>query len=518
MEQVRKLPTGIQSFEVLRSGDYLYVDKTEMVYRLASTDIPYFLSRPRRFGKSLLLSTFKAYFEGRKELFDGLAIAKLETKWERYPILYLDLNAEKYDSIEGLEAVLSGHIDKWEDLYGKDERERTLSRRFEGVIRRAYELTGKRVVVLVDEYDKPMLSTLLDESLSHEYRLTLKAFYGVLKSAGEYLRFIFLTGVTKFAQVSVFSDLNHLVDISHEEEYATICGITKDELLRFFTPELKILSDKQHLTFDETVSKMEQQYDGYHFVPDSEGLFNPFSLLNVLRFSNFKNYWFQTATPTYLVDLLKQSDYDLRKLLNGIELKSSAFTEYRAVANNPVPMIYQSGYLTITGYDKDVELYTLGFPNGEVRYGFLEYLIPYYTAVTNDESGFHIAKFYRELEASQIASFMERLKIFFAKIPYELDNKNERHYQAIFYVVFTLIGQYTEAEVSSANGRPDAVVKTKEYIYIFEFKLHGTAEDAVRQIEEKGYALPYQSDGRQIVTVGVEFCKEQRNISRYLVG
>jgi len=516
MNHIRPLPTGIQSFEVLRKGGYQYVDKTDVMYSLASTDLPYFLSRPRRFGKSLLLSTFEAYFDGRKDLFEGLAISKLETKWEKYPILCLDLNAERYEGVEYLEAILSGHLDQWEDLYGKDEREQTLSRRFSGVIQRAYEKSGKRVVVLVDEYDKPMLSTILDEPLAKKYRTILKAFYGVLKSSGRYLRFLFLTGVTKFAQVSVFSDLNHLVDISHKDDYTSLCGITKNELVQFFTPELERIAGKKNMTFDEVVSKMTQQYDGYHFSYPSQGLFNPFSVLNALKFSDFDNYWFQTGTPTYLVDLLKESDYDLRLLVDGIEVQSSAFTEYRADAANPVPMIYQSGYLTIKDYDPEVRLYTLGFPNDEVQYGFLEFLLPYYTPVTIDKTGFHIAKFYRELEAGKTDDFMKRLKVFFAKIPYELNNENERHYQAIFYVVFTLVGQFIEAEVRSADGRVDAVVKTKEYIYVFEFKLNGTAEEAIRQIDSKDYLLPYILDGQKLIKVGVDFCKEKRNINNYI--
>ena len=517
MEQVRKLPIGIQSFEKLRSEGYLYVDKTEDVYRMASTSIPYFLSRPRRFGKSLLLSTFQAYFEGRKDLFEGLAISALETKWEKFPVLHLDLNAEKFDSIERLDAILSGCLDEWEDLYGKDEREKTLSRRFAGVIRRAYEKTDKRVVILIDEYDKPMLSAILDKKLYEEYRKTLKAFYGVLKSSDRYLRFVFLTGVAKFAQVSVFSDLNQLVDVSIKSDYASLCGITKEELLHVFTPELKILADKQQMTFNEAVEKMIRQYDGYHFAPDAAGLFNPFSVLNALNFGDFDSYWFQSGTPTYLVELLKNSNYDLRLLIEGIELEPFAFTEYRADADNPIPMIYQSGYLTISNYDKKLGLYTLRFPNDEVRYGFLKFLMPYYTPISDCESGFHIAKFYRELEAGAPDAFMERLKVFFAKIPYELSNDNERHYQAVFYIVFTLIGQYTEVEVRSASGRADAVVKTKDYIYVFEFKLDGSAEDALKQIDDKEYLLPYQLDGRKLIKIGVDFSRKKRNINNYLV-
>ena len=394
MEQMRKLPIGIQTFEKLREESYLYVDKTAIIYQIVSGSILYFLSRPRRFGKSLLISTFEAYFEGRKELFEGLAIEKLETRWEQYPVLHLDLNAEKYDTKEALEQMLSRSLSLWEERWGSDVAEISLSARFSGIIRRAYERTGKQAVVLIDEYDKPLLQAILNELLLDEYRRILKAFYGVLKSSDRYLRFVF-----------------------------------------------------------------------------------------------------QTGTPTYLVDLLKQSDYDLRLLVAGVEVTASAFSEYRTEANNPLPMIYQSGYLTIKGYDREVRLYTLRFPNDEVRYGFLNFLVPFYTRVTDDETGFHIAKFMRELRAGDVDTFMERLKLFFAGIPYDLSDNTERHYQAIFYIVFTLMGQFVETEVRSARGRADAVVKTRDAIYVFEFKL----------------------DGKRLVKVGVNFSKETRNVDRYIM-
>ena len=394
MEQMRKLPIGIQTFEKLREESYLYVDKTAIIYQIVSGSILYFLSRPRRFGKSLLISTFEAYFEGRKELFEGLAIEKLETRWEQYPVLHLDLNAEKYDTKEALEQMLSRSLSLWEERWGSDVAEISLSARFSGIIRRAYERTGKQAVVLIDEYDKPLLQAILNEPLLDEYRRILKAFYGVLKSSDRYLRFVF-----------------------------------------------------------------------------------------------------QTGTPTYLVDLLKQSDYDLRLLVAGVEVTASAFSEYRAEANNPLPMIYQSGYLTIKGYDREVRLYTLRFPNDEVRYGFLNFLVPFYTRVTDDETGFHIAKFMRELRAGDVDAFMERLKLFFAGIPYDLSDNTERHYQAIFYIVFTLMGQFVETEVRSARSRADAVVKTRDAIYVFEFKL----------------------DGKRLVKVGVNFSKETRNMDRYIM-
>ncbi|WP_455630589.1 ATP-binding protein [Parabacteroides sp.] len=512
---IRKLPIGVQSFEDLRKENYLYVDKTALVYQLVTMGKPYFLSRPRRFGKSLLISTLEAYFEGKKELFEGLAIEGLEKDWISYPVLHLDLNAEKYDSPERLFAILNNYLCNWEKLYGSEESETTLSLRFLGVIRRAYERTGRGVVVLVDEYDKPLLQTLTNEPLLDDYRKTLKSFYGVLKTADRYLKFVFLTGVTKFSQVSVFSDLNQLNDISLDYDYATLCGITHDELLHTFAPELKKIAEVQGCMEEEVVARMTRQYDGYHFHPSREGVFNPFSTLSCLQKKEFGSYWFQTGTPTFLVKLLQDSEYDLRTLIDGVEAEASSFAEYRASGNNPIPLIYQSGYLTIKGYDKEFGLYSLGFPNDEVRYGFLNFILPFYSSITDDEKGFYIGKFIRELRSGDADAFFTRLKAFFADFPYELNAKTERHYQVVFYLVFKLMGQFCEAEVKSAKGRADAVVKTSDYIYVFEFKLDGSVEDALRQIDEKGYLLPYEADGRRLVKIGVSFSKEERNLDAW---
>lgn len=513
---MRKLPIGIQTFEDIRKNNYLYVDKTEYAWRMANTGKPYFLSRPRRFGKSLLLSTLEAYFLGKKDLFTGLAIEKLETEWNEYPVLHLDLNAKKYESLNDLYAILNQYLEGWEKEYGDEKKDRSPEERFSYIISQAYKKTGKGVVVLVDEYDKPLLQSLENETLMEEFRLALKAFYGVLKSSDRYLRFVFLTGVTKFSQVSVFSDLNQLNDISMKPQYASICGITRQELVDVFRPELIELSEKHHLSFDETLNKMELTYDGYHFCEFSEGVFNPFSVLNVFDGYKFDNYWFQTGTPTFLIHLLQKSEYDLRTLIDGVEAPESTFTEYRVDANNPVPLIYQSGYLTIKAYDKEFKNYLLTFPNDEVRYGFLNFLVPFYTPMKNNDQGFYIGKFVQELRVGDYNSFLTRLEAFFADIPYELNDQTERHYQVIFYLVFKLMGQFTEAEVRSARGRADAVVKTPKYIYVFEFKLKGTAEEALKQIDEKGYLIPYQADGREVVKIGVEFNAATRNIGRWL--
>ena len=512
----RKLPIGIQTFEKIRKENYLYVDKTALVGKMVSTSIPYFLSRPRRFGKSLLISTFEAYFLGRKDLFEGLAISQMEVDWQVYPVFHIDLNARKYDSPADLIAMLNQHLEKWEAIYGTEKQDRQPEERFAYIIERACVQSGKQVVVLVDEYDKPLLQALDNLPLFEEYRKMLKAFYGVLKSADRYLRFVFLTGVTKFSQVSVFSDLNQLNDISMKPQYATICGITRQELEDTFIPELNRLAETNELTYEETLNKMTALYDGYHFCEFAEGVFNPFSVLNVFDGYKFSNYWFQTGTPTFLVELLKKSEYDLRTLIDGVEANASSFMEYRVDANNPIPLIYQSGYLTIKGYDKRFGNYLLKFPNDEVRYGFMDFLVPYYTSVVDDERGFYLGKFVRELESGDVDAFLTRLQAFFADFPYELNEKTERHYQVVFYLVFKLMGQFTGAEVRSARGRADAVVKTPKYIYVFEFKLNGTAEQALQQIDEKGYLIPYQVDGRELVKVGVEFSAEKRNIDRWL--
>lgn len=514
----RKLPIGIQTFEKIRCGGYVYVDKTPLVWQLASKSTPYFLSRPRRFGKSLLLSTFEAYFQGKKELFEGLAIEKMETEWEKYPVLHLDLNARKYAVPEDLNAILNQHLEKWEAVYGDEKQDRAPEERFAYVIERASEQAGKGVVVLVDEYDKPLLQALQNEPLLNSYRTTLKAFYGVLKSTDRYLRFAFLTGVTKFSQVSVFSDLNQLIDISMNYDYSTLCGITREELTATFIPEIEIMAQANDLSFEEVVETMARQYDGYHFHYNGKGVFNPFSVLNSFFNKEFNNYWFQTGTPTFLVELLQESDYDLRLLMDGVEAAASAFTEYRAEKKNPIPLIYQSGYLTIKEYDKEFMIYRLAFPNDEVRYGFLNFIVPFYTAVTDGDRDFYIGKFVQELRQGDVDAFMHRFEAFFADFPYELNDKTERHYQVIIYLIFKLMGQFTQAEVHSARGRADAVVRTPKYIYVFEFKLNGTAEQALLQIEEKGYTEPYATDKRQVVRVGVEFNAEKRNVERWIVS
>lgn len=518
VKTLRKLPIGIQSFEFLRSEGYLYVDKTELVYRLVTKGKPYFLNRPRRFGKSLLLSTLEAYFKGKKELFEGLAIEKLEQNWFEYPVLHLSLNAEKYDSRERLERMLELQLESWEEMYGVDKGTMTYSGRFITISRRAYEQTGRRVVVLVDEYDKPMLQTFDKPDLQEDFCKTLTAFYTVLKDADPYLQFVFITGVTKFAQMGIFSTLNQLNDISFDLEYNTLCGMTRAEIETVFVPELQELALQAETNYDEAIEQLTRQYDGYRFTPEKgfTPMFNPFSVLNALAKSRFGDYWFASGTPTFLVEILKKTNFDLREL-DGIEVSSASLSDDRANISNPVPMIYQSGYLTIKSFDQRFRTYTLGFPNEEVKYGFLNFVAPFYTPVASTDTTFYIGKFVHELETGETEAFLTRLSCFFADFPYELNEKTERHYQVVFYLVFKLMGQFTQAEVRTAIGRADAVVKTADYIYVFEFKLTGTAEEALKQIDEKGYLLPYTVDGRRLVKVGVSFDAGKRNLGEWLI-
>ena len=512
----RKYPIGIQSFENIRKEGYLYVDKTALIYQLVQTGKYYFLSRPRRFGKSLLLSTLQAYYEGKKELFDGLAMASLEKDWKTYPVLLLDLNAQRYDSVDSLTSILNDTLCEWERLYGTQESETTLSLRFKGVIQRAAEKTGRNVVVLIDEYDKPMLQAIHNKELQSSYRNILKAFYGVLKSKDAYLQFALLTGVTKFSKVSVFSDLNNLMDISMDNRYATICGITEQELVTDLGEYIRDLSETLQMSYEDLLRELQERYDGYHFVEDSEGLYNPFSLLNTFARKKLGNYWFETGTPTYLVELLKENHYPLEHLTYE-QATADTLTGIDTVDSSPIPVLYQSGYLTIKDYDPEFETYTLGFPNKEVEEGFTRFLLPYYAHIRSGSSAFHIVNFVKEVRSGDIDGFMKRLQSFFSDTPYELVRDLELHYQNVLFIIFRLVGFYTQAEYHTSEGRVDLVIRTDQFIYVMEFKLDGTAEEALRQIEEKQYALPFASDSRRLFKVGVNFSNATRNIEKWLV-
>lgn len=511
-----KYPIGIQNFEKLRKEGFIYVDKTELIYRLVTTGSYYFLSRPRRFGKSLLISTLEAYFQGKKELFKDLAIEKLEKDWIQYPVLHMDLNAEKFDSLERLEQILDRHLFLWEDSWGTDARENTFSARFTGVIRRAFQQTGRPVVILIDEYDKPMLQALDNDELQKEYRNTLKAFYGVMKSMDGFIKFAFLTGVIKFGKASVFSDLNNLDDISMRTPYVSICGITEEEMHTYFDNDIHALASATQMTYEETCAELKECYDGYHFVENSPGIYNPFSLLNTFSKRKFGSYWFETGTPTYLVDLLKRSHYNLYNMAHT-ETDSDVLNSIDSTSTNPIPVIYQSGYLTIKGYDRRFGIYRLGFPNREVEEGFMKFLLPFYADTDKVEVPFHIVKFVQEVESGDYNAFFRRLQSLFADTPYELVRDLELHYQNVLFIVCKLIGFYVKAEYHTSEGRIDLVLQTDRFIYVMEFKLDGTTDNALQQIEEKDYALPFASDPRKLFKIGVNFSTKTRNIADWKV-
>ena len=507
----RNYPVGIQSFEEIRKGNYFYVDKTALIYRLATSGKYYFLSRPRRFGKSLLISTLEAYFQGKKELFEGLAIETLEKEWTEYPILHLDLNTKKYESRLSLNEILNQHLEKWEAAYGDEKKDRSPEERFSHIIEKISTVTGQNVVILIDEYDKPMLQAIGNEELLTDYRNTLKAFYGVLKSCDRYIKFALLTGVTKFSKVSVFSDLNNLMDISMDNRFANLCGITEEELYRDFKEDIIELGEKNGMTEQETKTELKKTYDGYHFVEDSDDIYNPFSLLNTFANRRFGSYWFETGTPTYLVELLKLHHFPIEDL-EHIVTSQPVLDSIDTASTDPIPVIYQSGYLTIKGYNRMFENYTLGFPNREVEQGFFKFLLPNYASVSVSKSPYQIQCFVEEVMAGKVDDFFERLKTMFADIPYELARDREVHYQNILYIIFKLMGFYVQVEYHTNRGRIDLVLQTQNYVYIMEFKLNGSAEEALAQIRAKGYAEPFAKDKRTVYRIGVNFSDEIRNI------
>lgn len=513
----KKYPIGIQDFESLRKDNYYYLDKTRYIYELAESGRYYFLSRPRRFGKSLLISTLEAYFEGKKDLFNGLAIEGLEKEWKRYTVIHLDLNAKKFDETGDLIRLVDRQLLVYEQKYGKEDTDETIDDRFVTLIRNIYEKDCSRVAILVDEYDKPLLQTIGNTTLQDEYRNILKAFYGVLKSMDKYIRFALLTGVTKFGKVSVFSDLNNLQDISMDERYADICGISENELAENFNEDIQALAEANGQNVEEAANTLKEQYDGYHFNPwTRHGIYNPFSLLNTFAKNRYGNYWFETGTPTYLVELLKRHKYDLYKMANE-KVTSKILDSIDPSSTNPIPVIYQSGYLTIKGYIPEPHIYELGFPNREVEQGFMDFLLPYYTPVQETESGFAIWNFVEDVKSGNIDSFMERLQSFLADCPYEMARDIELHYQNVLFIVFRLAGLYTQVEYHTSQGRIDLVLQTKDYVYVMEFKLDGSAEDAMAQIEEKQYALPFAADSRKVYKIGVNFSSQTRNIDRWVV-
>ena len=509
-------PIGIQSFEDIRRGGYVYVDKTELIYKLAATGKYYFLSRPRRFGKSLLVSTMEAYFQGKKELFEGLAIASLEKEWVEYPVLHFDLSGESYNDESALDVTLSQHLANMEAKFGVTQRFDSYPARFKDIIDAAYGKTGRQVVILIDEYDKPVIDNLDRPELQDKMRETLRGFYGVMKGKDAFIRFGFLTGVTKLGKMSVFSDLNNLTDISMDARYTDICGVSESDLKDYFPESVKELAEANGLSEEECRQKLALMYDGYHFCEDSIGVYNPFSLLNTFGSMKFKEYWFETGTPSFLVKVMKSTSYDITSLSEQ-EADSSLLTDLDTVFLNPVPLLYQSGYLTIKGYDEDFQMYRLGFPNREVKHGFLNYLMRYYTPVGSETPMMLISRMTRDIRSGNAESFMTRLDALFARTNYQIQADCEKDFQYAMYIIIELMGEYVETERMTSNGRIDILIKTKDYVYVIEIKTDSTSDEALAQIDEKGYARPFTDDHRKIFKIGVNFSTSARRIDGWKV-
>ena len=516
MGNMIKYPVGIQTFEKIIEGGYLYVDKTRYVHDLVNDNQYVFLSRPRRFGKSLLLSTIQAYFEGRRKLFAGLAVAGLEKAWDSYPVLRFDLSGESYEHPAKLEGKLNLLLREYEDIYGKEEDEVSVGSRFRGIIRRAVEKTGRKAVVLIDEYDKPLLETMHEEELHESARLRLRGFYGVLKESDEFIRFAMLTGVTKFGQVTVFSGLNNLRDISMLDRYNEICGISETEFRKYFAASVKDFAMAKGTTEEKVWELFRNNYDGYHFSETGCGMYNPFSVLNAFKDNRISNYWFRSGSPDYLIKLFKRNHYVLNEL-EGQRRTESQLLDMTNPDRNVVTLLYQSGYLTIKDYDPMFEEYILGFPNNEVRTGFWSSLYDNYVFNGSNRTAFDMSRFVRDVFDGKATEFMERLQALIASLsPGTLKDK-EIYFQNILQVVFSMMGFHTRTEITMASGRADMTVETEKYIYIFEFKIDSTAEAALAQIKGKRYSAPFNTGTHKVILIGANFSSTTNLLSDYII-
>ena len=527
-----KYPIGIQDFESIIKDGYVYVDKTALIYQLVTEGKIYFLSRPRRFGKSLLVSTLENYFLGKKDLFKGLAVDSLEKEWAKYPVFHIDFNGDDFTQPERLEGKIEKFLSDNEGIYGKNPNSRTTGDRFCDILKAAHEQTGKRAVVLIDEYDKPMLdvldtgySTMVDGErrlLEVHHRNILKGFYSVFKAADTHLQFVLLTGVTKFSQVSVFSGFNQPKDISMDPRYEALCGITEDELYRYFMEPIEKLAIKYKYSVEQMKDRLKREYDGYHFSDELTDIYNPFSILSVFDSNRINNYWFKTGTPTYLIRLLNHNKETLNEL-TGKYYDPSQFIDYKADVEKPLPMIFQSGYLTIKDVNLDMNTFLLDFPNDEVKRGFVTMVACDYLKNPMD-AGSWARDVVEVLRNGDLERFRKLLTSFLADIPYsmrrkETERERERYFHYTFYLLMRMVSCYTVyTEKQQSEGRVDCIVETPDYIYIFEFKLDGMAEEALQQIEEKGYARPYETDARKLFKVGVSFSSETGTVDDWKVA
>ena len=526
MSTTRKYPVGIQTFSRLREEGYLYIDKTDLVWKMTKESPCVFLSRPRRFGKSLLTTTLESYFKGQKELFVGLKIMESETEWEQYPVIHLDLStAKNKPSSEELQRNLSLLLEPIEEMFGSKESEKTPGEKFLGLIRRAYQKTGKQVVVIIDEYDAPLLDVLHEETLLPEFRRIMQELYQPLKASEAMIRFCFITGITKFSQLSIFSTLNNLTNISMDAKYAAICGITEEEFATQMAPDIAMLAEEYECTPEEMHAKLKQQYDGYRFSEKSPDVYNPFSLLKCFLQQKLANYWFESGTPTFLIRQMQHFRTDITTL-EHIEASATAFDRPPEAMNTALPLLYQTGYLTIKDYDRESNSYILSIPNNEVRTGFIDGLTPTYIGLDGSyvQDGFAL-KFWRALKKGDIDSAMREMKAFLAGVPYVegfkeklKDVKNyEGFYEYTFWLIFNMLNVYARTQVKCACGRIDFVVEMPDTTYVFELKVSGTAQEALDQINSKNYFLPYQTEGRKVVKVGVAFERETMTVGKWLV-
>ena len=523
---LKRFPIGVQDFARIREDGMYYVDKTDLVYKLTHTDLYYFLFRPRRFGKSLLVSTLQYYFEGRKDLFTGLAMEKLETEWKKYPVFKLSFAGNKFDTLESLQISLDNMMAAFEELLGiKNMAKFEWGVRFGNILQAAYNATNTPPVVLVDEYDAPLLDSMENPELQLTLKNEMRKLFSPLKDLGGILRFVFLTGISKFSQLSIFSELNNLNVITMDDEYAAICGITKEEVLTQMQPEIQVLADKNGLTYAGACEALTRQYDGYHFSKNSPDVFNPFSLINALSKRELANYWFATGTPTILTRLMRKYKVDPTPFDTGFEATLDMFDAPTETAKNPIPMLYQSGYLTIKS-TKAGNRYLLGFPNDEVRLGFLKALMPYYAMDDVVDNDSFLLRFVDALEEKDIEKALVQIRAFMSGLPYNAERKDENHYKTVLFLIFKLCTPYVvRTEECSAAGRADAVVETADAVYMFEFKLDksATVNDALKQIDDKGYLIPYSvtmaKDGnpKKLFKIGVTFDQEKRTIGEWKV-
>ena len=513
MEDLQRLyPIGIQTFSKIREGNYLYVDKTEYVYRMTHSASSYmFLSRPRRFGKSLLTSTLHSYFSGRKDLFHGLAMEKLEKEWTEYPVLHFDMSTAKHADSEQLLQELNLKLYGYEQIYGRLEEEVNPNQRLMGLIKRAYEQTGKKVVVLIDEYDAPLLDVVHERENLDVLRNIMRNFYSPLKACDPYLRYVFLTGITKFSQLSIFSELNNIKNISMDEPYAAICGISEDEIRLQMKDDLGELAKKLEITPEEALMKLKENYDGYHFTSPSPDIYNPFSLLNAFADGKFGSYWFGSGTPTYLINMLEKFGVEPSEIGNN-RVSVEDFDAPTERMTSIIPLLYQSGYITIKNYDEELDLYTLNIPNKEVRIGLMKSLLPHYVGSKAPETTTMVAYLSRDIRNGDMDTALRRLQTFLSTIPQCDNTKYEGHYQQVFYIIFSLLGYYVDVEVRTPRGRVDIVLRTKTTLYVMELKLDKSAGEAMEQIDLKNYPERFALCGLPVVKVAVSFDSERCTI------